>query len=185
MQRILGTTVRIARPLRHRTFYIPRPFSTSTRRLATPSPESPEDLLKFEKFQNTTIFKALRDNPDASRALSDFIAFIKKQGVYSVLLGNLGLQILGLDYRTPPSKIAMIKLAMNPEFRVAFQKVNEECMKVGVDFSSKVCSGVVVNSGPLKTFSLGSSTGNHGRVRQTAHKRRLKVTTCITLFACC
>ncbi|KAK0467935.1 uncharacterized protein EV420DRAFT_1635202 [Desarmillaria tabescens] len=122
MQRILGTTVRIARPLHHRAIYTPRPFSTSVRRLATPSSESPEDLAKFEKFQNTTIFKALRDNPDASGALNDFIAFIKKQG---------------LDYRTPPSKVAMIKLAMNPEFRAAFQKVNDECMKVGVDFSSK------------------------------------------------
>ncbi|KAG7445869.1 uncharacterized protein BT62DRAFT_1076288 [Guyanagaster necrorhizus] len=122
MQRILGTTVRIARPFHYRALYIPHPFSTSVRRLATPSSESPEDLAKFEKFQNTTVFKALRDNPDAYRALSDFIVFIKKQG---------------LDYRTPPSKVAMIKLAMNPEFRAAFQKVNEECMKVGVDFSSK------------------------------------------------
>ncbi|KAK0206147.1 hypothetical protein DFS33DRAFT_1381278 [Desarmillaria ectypa] len=137
MQRILGTTVRIVRPLRHRALYIPRPFSTSVRRLATPSSESPEDLAKFEKFQNTTVFKALRDNPDASGALNDFIAFIKKQGVYSALLGILDLQTPGLDYRTPPSKIAMIKLAMNPEFRAAFQKVNEECMRVGVDFSSK------------------------------------------------
>ncbi|KZP24580.1 hypothetical protein FIBSPDRAFT_1042043 [Athelia psychrophila] len=94
-----------------------RDFST------TPAPQAAESDSFIDRFRHTETFKKLADKPDVLAALSEFAGKMKEQGI------EMGTGKM-------PSKMQMLRLATNSEFRAAAQKVVEELKNAGVDLNS-------------------------------------------------
>ncbi|GHJ84620.1 hypothetical protein NliqN6_1022 [Naganishia liquefaciens] len=95
-----------ARTLPHRY------LSSSASRLA-----SQEDEFA-SAFEQSPLFNVIKSHPTAMEAIRD--------------IGDL-MQKKGIDLTQPPSKMTLMKLAMDGEFRIAITKVMTELKQAGVD----------------------------------------------------
>ncbi|TFL00557.1 hypothetical protein BDV98DRAFT_569206 [Pterulicium gracile] len=75
----------------------------------------------MDAVRNSTLFNRLKESSEAVEAISR--------------LGTL-LQNAGIDPSKPPSKMQLMKLAMNSEIRAEFVAVMEQLRNSGVDLTS-------------------------------------------------
>ncbi|KAF9036095.1 hypothetical protein BDZ89DRAFT_1110761 [Hymenopellis radicata] len=133
MFRTVHTSLRLLRPVQHRALCASRAFSMSTPRWSPPL----DGFLKFDEelkrrglndpaklaaLKQTPIFKAMQADPSIIACISEFTTVLKKHG---------------FDYTRQPSKIAMLKLGLDSEFREAFAKLHEKMMAAGIDMTSQ------------------------------------------------
>ncbi|KAF7981585.1 hypothetical protein HWV62_7798 [Athelia sp. TMB] len=90
---------------------------------ASPTPQASESDAFIDRFRHTEIFKKLADKPEVLAALSEFAAKMRESGI------EMGTGKM-------PSKMQMLRLATNSDFRTAATKVVEELKKAGVDLNS-------------------------------------------------
>jgi hypothetical protein len=96
-------------------------------------------------FKHTSIFQKLAGNPDALSALTSFAKLIQEQGTFCIerLICSFvfNLWFLGVDIMsgTPPSKLQMLRMLGNAEFREAAKRVAVEMQKAGVEINTEVC----------------------------------------------
>ncbi|KIY63480.1 hypothetical protein CYLTODRAFT_446595 [Cylindrobasidium torrendii FP15055 ss-10] len=113
--RIATTSLRIARPSAPRASLASfRAFSVSSRRANAPE----IDLAKLKK---SSVFKALAGNDEAIKATQKFVEVLREKG---------------FDYKTPPTKLQMLRLAADSEFREAFSQMHAIFTSAGVDMTS-------------------------------------------------
>lgn len=111
-------------------------FSSTTRVRAVEDPDA-----FISGFKNTSLFKKLADKPEALQALDRFSKLLRKAGIDT----TSGKQ---------PSKMQLINLASNAEFRESARNVAEELQKAGVDLHSREVMEEVMN---LKNKLLGGN----------------------------
>ncbi|KAH7930257.1 hypothetical protein BV22DRAFT_1101858 [Leucogyrophana mollusca] len=117
-QRLLATARRPVRPQFLAYLRCRRTFSF------TPQLRAAENDDAFmTQFKNTSIFRKLADKPEALMALRDFANLMRDKGIDA----SSG----------PPSTMQMMRLAANPEFRQAAQRVVAELKNAGVDLTSQ------------------------------------------------
>ncbi|KAF4978159.1 hypothetical protein FZEAL_5404 [Fusarium zealandicum] len=114
-----------------------RPIHVTARRFAAADPPNmSEAMMNDPKIRET--FEKLSRHPPAMAAMQKLGEIVKSKGIYSKSLRLLladrteAVSRTGFDANTPPSKMDMMKLVADYEFREAAQELQTEMQNAGI-----------------------------------------------------